>query len=181
MQQCGSGQQWCSMAQRLQTLGSVHCWFWFSWNLLTIKENIEHHQANPLMDLTLTHPPGWTDLFWRENCLSHARAQQRKARYTTGLIFWLLPIVVDTQVHCLRGHLSGHTYSSSQQIPALHGTANRVLYTKCIMATAQQRDKQQNKCPCVISHFITISRYLFLRSISPSLCYLSLSLFEQQQ
>ena len=55
--------------------------------------------------------------------MSQARAQQRSTNRTGELIFWLLPIVVvvDTQVHCEHSHLSSHTYSSSQQIPALHG------------------------------------------------------------
>lgn len=99
-------------------------------------------------------------------CESAAEERTVHGQYTAAqggpLIFWLLPIVVvvDTQVHCELGHLSSH--SGSQQIPAL-------LIEPCMVTTAQQRDKQQNKCLRVISHFITVSRYLSLLSISLSL------------
>lgn len=68
------------------------------------------------MDLTLTQFGGGT--------VCHMPEHSRGAQTGRGeLIFWLLPIVVvvDTQVHCEHSHLSSHTYSSSQQIPALHG------------------------------------------------------------
>lgn len=102
-----------------------------------------------------------------------------------ALIFWLLPIVfaVDTQVHCAHSHLPSHTYSSSQQIPALHGTANRILFTNCMMMTAQQRQTAKQMSPCYFTFYhrlsISFSVSLSLYAIYHWLCLFLL--FGQQK
>lgn len=154
--------QWRPTAQRLH--GTISS----SWNL-------EYRHANPLMVLTWTHPRGWTALFWRENCLSHATAQPRKGTVhsSTGgaLIFWLLPIVVvvvDTRVHCELGHLSSH--SGSQQIPALRGAANRALYGD--NSTAERQTTKQMSA----SYFTLYHRLSISFSLSLSVCHISSTL-----
>lgn len=90
----------------------------------------------------------------------HSRGQHC-TQQDGALIFWLLPIVVavDTQVHCERSHLPWLSCSSSQQIPALRWSVNRIRYSCCIMRRAQGIDKQHQR-PCVVSHFIPVTPYL---------------------
>lgn len=111
--------------------------------------------------------------------MSHARAQPRKGRHTaapgghsfSGCCPLLLLLLT------LRYIVSWVTCRPTVAASRFQPCAGLVI-EPCMVTTAQQRDKQQNKCLRVISHFITVSRYLSLLSISLSLsvCHISSTL-----